>query len=56
MTAMRVIHTGPERRPQVVPAFEDSGVVDRTLREGSGAAEAGEARASATNSAQSLEV
>jgi len=56
MTALRVIHTGPERRLQVVPAFEVSGVMDSTVREGSGTAETGEPRASATNSAQSLDV
>jgi hypothetical protein len=32
MTAMRVIHTGPEHRPSVVPVFvEDE---DVTIREG----------------------
>ncbi|MGO9155929.1 hypothetical protein [Mycobacterium sp.] len=34
MTAMRVIHTGPEHRPQVEPVFEERGVVDVTIREG----------------------
>jgi hypothetical protein len=29
---MRVIHTGPERRPEVVPVFVDE--VDVTIREG----------------------
>ena len=29
MTALRVIHTGPERRPHVVPVFDDV-----TIREG----------------------
>ena len=32
MTAMRVIHTGPEHRPQVEPVFAE--VVDMTIREG----------------------
>ena len=32
MTAMRVIHTGPERRPEVVPVFVEE--VDVTIREG----------------------
>jgi hypothetical protein len=32
MTAMRVIYTGPEHRPQVVPVFVDE--VDVTIREG----------------------
>jgi hypothetical protein len=34
MTAMQVIHTGPEHRPQVEPIFEEKGVVDVTIREG----------------------
>ena len=32
MTAMRVIHTGPERRFEVVPVFVEE--VDVTIREG----------------------
>jgi hypothetical protein len=32
MTAMRVIHTGPEHRPTVVPVFVEE--VDVTIREG----------------------
>ena len=32
MTAMRVIHTGPEHRPQVEPVFFED--VDVTIREG----------------------
>jgi hypothetical protein len=32
MTAMRVIYTGPEHRPEVVPVFVDE--VDVTIREG----------------------
>jgi hypothetical protein len=32
MTAMRVIHTGPEHRPQVEPVFEEMEVVDVTIR------------------------
>ena len=32
MTAMRVIHTGPEHRPQVEPVYVE--VVDVTIREG----------------------
>jgi len=35
MTAMRVIYTGPEHRPQVVPVFEESGMVNVTIGEGS---------------------
>jgi hypothetical protein len=31
MTAMRVIHTGPEHRPTVVPVFVED--VDVTIRE-----------------------
>jgi hypothetical protein len=34
MSAMRVIYTGPEHRPQVVPVFEERGAVDVTIREG----------------------
>jgi hypothetical protein len=34
MTAMRVIHTGPEHRPHVEPMFEDKAVVDATIRAG----------------------
>jgi hypothetical protein len=36
MTAMRVIHTGPEHRPTVVPVFVEE--VDVTIREGGTAA------------------
>ena len=32
MAAMRVIYTGPEHRPEVVPVFVEE--VDMTLREG----------------------
>jgi hypothetical protein len=34
MTAMRVIHTGPEHRPQVEPVFEEKEVVEVTIRGG----------------------
>jgi hypothetical protein len=34
MTAMRVIHTGLEHRPQVQPVFEESGAADVTIRKG----------------------
>jgi hypothetical protein len=34
MTAMRVIHTGPERRPHVEPVFEEKEVVDVRIRVG----------------------
>ena len=34
MTAMRVIHTGPEHRPQVEPVFEEKEVAEVTIREG----------------------
>jgi hypothetical protein len=34
MTAMRVIHTGPEHRPHVEPMFEGKAVVDVAIREG----------------------
>jgi hypothetical protein len=34
MTALRVIYTGPEHRPQVVPVFDERGVVDATIGEG----------------------
>jgi len=34
MTTMRVIHTGPEHRPHVEPMFEETAVVDVTIREG----------------------
>jgi len=34
MTAMRVIHTGPEHRPHVMPVFEENEVVDVTITAG----------------------
>ena len=46
MTAMRVIYTGPEHRPEVVPVFVDE--VDVTLRQG-GTEATPECGASATN-------
>jgi hypothetical protein len=55
MTAMQVIYTGPEHRLQVVPVFEESGVVVVTIREG-GTAEAAGPGSSATNSAQPSDV
>ena len=55
MAAMQVIYTGPEHRLQVVPVFEDSGVIDVAIREG-GTAEAAEPGPSATNSAQPSDV
>ena len=46
MAAMRVIYTGPEHRPEVVPVFVEE--VDATIREG-GYGDAGVPGASATN-------
>jgi len=48
MAAMRVIHTGPEHRPHVMPVFEENEVVEVTISEGAAAATPGSA-ASATN-------
>ena len=49
MTAMRVIYTGPEHRPEVVPVFEANGVVDVTIRQGGTEATPEMRGASATN-------
>jgi hypothetical protein len=52
MTAMRVIHTGPERRFEVVPVFVDE--VDVTIREG-GAEETPESEAPRQRTASALD-